>query len=230
MPRLPRFNLPDIPQHVIQRGNNRQKCFFGPDDYRFYLDCLREASSATGCDVHAYVLMTNHVHLLLTPRRDRAVSRLMQSLGRRYVQHVNRHKRRTGTLWEGRYRASPVESEPYLLACHRYIELNPVRARRMVKRPEEYLWSSHHANAYGEGDGWLVSHPLYQGLGRTPAARQRAYRQLFDIALEPGVIREIRESVKQGVVLGGETFREQIEDASSIRATPANRGRPRKSA
>ena len=160
MPRLPRFNLLDVPQHVIQRGNNRQACFFEPDDYLFYLDCLKTAADAAGCDVHAYVLMTNHVHVLTTPRREHAVPRMMQSVGRRYVQYINKKNRRTGTLWEGRYRASLVEAEPYLLTCYRYIEMNPVRARGMVDTPEQYRWSSYHANALGHGDAWLTPHPL----------------------------------------------------------------------
>jgi putative transposase len=227
MPRLPRFNLLDVPQHVIQRGNNRQACFFEPDDYLFYLDCLKTAADAAGCDVHAYVLMTNHVHVLTTPRREHAVPRMMQSVGRRYVQYINKKNRRTGTLWEGRYRASLVEAEPYLLTCYRYIEMNPVRARGMVDTPEQYRWSSYHANALGHGDAWLTPHPLYDALGRTSAERQARYRSLFSDKLGPDTLHEIRQSVNQGVVLGDETFRDQIEAALDVRARPGRRGRPR---
>jgi len=140
MPRRARLNLPDVPLHIVQRGNNRQPTFFSEDDYVFYLACLRESAERHSCDVHAYVLMTNHVHLLVTPYQPDGASRLMQSVGRRYVQYVNYTYRRTGTLWEGRFKASLVESESYLLTCYRYIELNPVRAR-MVEDPTEYRWS-----------------------------------------------------------------------------------------
>lgn len=227
MPRLPRFNLVDVPQHVIQRGNNRQACFFEPDDYLFYLDCLKTAADNAGCDVHAYVLMTNHVHILATPRRDHAVSRMMQSVGRRYVQYVNKRNNRTGTLWEGRYRASLVEAEAYLLTCHRYIELNPVRAHDMAATPGAYRWSSYHANALGRGDAWLTPHPLYTHLGRTPAGRQASYRALFEDTLPAEKLMEIRQSVNQGIVLGGDAFREQIEAALDIRTRPGRPGRPR---
>lgn len=227
MPRLPRFNLVDVPQHVVQRGNNRQACFFEPDDYLFYLDCLKTAADNAGCDVHAYVLMTNHVHILATPRRDHAIPRMMQSVGRRYVQYFNKQNQRTGTLWEGRYRASLVEAEPYLLACYRYIELNPVRARDMAVTPGSYRWSSYQANALGRGDAWLKPHALYTDLGRTPAERQAYYRALCEDKLSAEALSEIRQSVNQGVVLGGDTFREQIETALEIRAKPGRRGRPR---
>lgn len=149
MPRLLRYALPDVPQHIIQRGNNRQPVFFHADDYRFYLVCLQEAAATQGSAVHAYVLMTNHVHVLLTPRWPTSIAKVMQSLGRRYVQYINTTYHRTGTLWEGRYRASLVDAEPYLLACYRYIELNPVRAG-MVQHPEEYPWSSYRWHALGQ--------------------------------------------------------------------------------
>ena len=227
MPRLPRFNLPGVPQHVIQRGNNRQACFFDEDDYLFYLECVQTAAAASSCDVHAYVLMTNHVHLLVTPHQDHAVSRMMQSVGRRYVGRINRRHKRTGTLWEGRYRASPVESEHYLLACYRYIELNPVRAQGIADTPDDYRWSSYHANALGRGDAWLTPHSLYNALGHSPAARQSAYRELFRIPLTVETASEIRLSAHQGVVLGSEVFRERMAQSLNIRATPGQRGRPK---
>ena len=227
MPRLPRFNLIDVPQHIIQRGNNRQACFFDDADYLFYLDCLQSAADNAGCDVHAYVLMTNHVHILATPRRGHAVSRMMQSVGRRYVRHINTRYRRTGTLWEGRYRASLVEAERYLLTCYRYIERNPVRARNLAQAPADYRWSSYHANALGRGDAWLTPHPTYSALGRTPAERRACYRALFDQALPAAALDEVRQSTNQGVVLGGETFRQRIEAALDIRTRPGSPGRPR---
>lgn len=151
MPRLPRFGLLGIPQHVIQRGNNRQPCFADEEDYQFYLECAQTASKRCGCAVHAYVLMTNHVHLLVTPHRKEAVPRFMQHIGRRYVQYFNFRYRRSGTLWEGRYKASLVDTEAYVLKCYRYIEMNPVRAG-MVRGPSDYRWSRHRHNALDAGD------------------------------------------------------------------------------
>lgn len=228
MPRLPRFNIAGMPQHVIQRGNNRQACFYAADDFEFYLDCLRDAAATADCDVHAYVLMTNHVHLLVTPQQDHALSKLMQAVGRRYVRYINRRYQRTGTLWEGRYRASLVDSDRYLLTCYRYIELNPVRARGMVGAPADYHWSSHKANAYGEGGQWLTPHPEYLRLGKTASARQSAYRDLFAEVLPGEVLRDIRQSTSQGVVLGSKRFRQEIQDSLKMRTTPGKRGRPRK--
>ena len=155
MARKPRFNLPGVPQHVIQRGNNRESCFFDAEDYRCYLDALGHASKQCGCAVHAYILMTNHVHLLVTQERRDGVSAMMQSLGRRYVRYINDRHRRTGTLWEGRYKAALVDSERYLLACYRYIELNPVRAG-MVELPGRYPWSSYRYNALGMPDSLVI--------------------------------------------------------------------------
>ena len=174
MARLPRFSLTGVPQHVIQRGNNRQACFAADEDYRFYLDCLRDASQRYRCAIHAYVLMTNHVHLLVTPGETGAISRFMQHVGRRYVQHFNFLYQRSGTLWEGRYKSSLVDAENYLLTCYRYIEMNPVRAA-MVREPVEYRWSSHRANALGHPDSVLTPHALYLPDGDL---RQRAPSRL----------------------------------------------------
>ena len=164
MPRRARIVLPNVPIHLIQRGNNRHACFFADEDYRFYLDWLAKHAGKTGCRVHAYVLMTNHVHLLLSSDKADAPGALMKALGQRYVQYVNRTYRRSGTLWEGRFRSCPIQEETYLLACQRYIELNPVRAG-MVPHPAEYRWSSYRANAQGEADALLQPHPLYTALG-----------------------------------------------------------------
>ncbi len=150
MPRRPRIHLDNIPLHIVQRGHNREPCFFAEEDYRSYLHWLGE----TECALHAYVLMTNHVHLLLTPKQAEAVPRLLISLGRRYVQYVNRTYRRTGTLWDSRYKSSLVQAETYLLTCQRYIELNPVRAA-MVEDPAHYRWSSYRANGLGQPDARL---------------------------------------------------------------------------
>src|SRR5699024_2265711 len=177
MPRQPRYNITDVPQHVIQRGNNRQPVFFAGNDYLVYLEQLGEAAAKHQCDIHAYVLMTNHVHLLMTPHKPDGIAKTMQSLGRRYVYYVNRTQQRTGTLWEGRYRASLIDSTRYLLACYRYIELNPVRAE-MVAQPADYRWSSYRAHAMGQLDALITDREEYLSLGHTPNERQRAYCDL----------------------------------------------------
>ena len=161
MPRKPRFNLIGIPQHVIQRGNNREPCFYAEQDYRRYLNDLREVAKKYRCRIHAYVLMTNHVHTLVTPMMEYGISQMMQALGRRYVYYINKTYKRTGTLWEGRYKASLIDSDAYLLTCMRYIELNPIRAN-MVSHPGEYRWSSYQANAQNGDDPLLDNHPLIQ--------------------------------------------------------------------
>jgi len=170
MGRPPRLELPDVPLHVVQRGNNRAACFFNEVDRRFYLKCLATAALARGCAIHAYVLMTNHVHLLVTPSEAGAVGAMMQDVGRRYVRVINSIHGRTGSLWEGRFKSSLIDSESYLLTCHRYIELNPVRAR-MASDPRDYPWSSYRAHAFGAEDGLVSDHRLYRSLQRPlPAA------------------------------------------------------------
>jgi putative transposase len=166
MPRKPRFQLAGIPQHVIQRGNNREACFRSESDYRRYLDDLAASAEKYTCRIHAYVLMTNHVHLLVTPEHAPGIGEMMQALGRRYVHYINKTYRRTGTLWEGRYKASLIDSEAYFLTCMRYIELNPVRAQ-MVAHPGEYQWSSYCAAAQGRAGALLSPHPIYIELGTT---------------------------------------------------------------
>ena len=220
MPRLGRYFLPDQPQHVIQRGNDRQAVFFSDEDREAYLGWLLAAAKKHGCRIQAYVLMTNHVHLLATPARADSLPRMMQSLGRRYVRYLNDEHRRTGTLWEGRYRAAPIDSEAYLLACSRYIELNPVRAR-MVRHPRDHRWSSYRANA-------LVSpHPLYLTLGRIAAERQASYRALFRERLDEAFIEDVRSATNGGWALGDEAFKRRIARGAKRRAEPLPRGRPR---
>ncbi len=227
MPRRARITLPNVPLHLIQRGNNRQACFFADEDYRFYLDWLAEYAEKTDCRVHAYVLMTNHVHLLLSPGHAGAAGALMKALGQRYVQYVNRIYRRSGTLWEGRFRSCPTQEETYLLACQRYIELNPVRAG-MVEHPAEYPWSSYRANAQGEADALLKPHRLYQALGRDAADRQAAYRELFRHELESGLVDEIRRATNGNFALGNERFAAQVSLALDRRVVPGKSGRPRR--
>ncbi|MGE0560046.1 MAG: transposase [Burkholderiales bacterium] len=178
MPRRPRIHLADHPQHIVQRGHNRAACFFAEEDYRFYLHWLKLGAEKYGCAIHAWVLMTNHVHLLLTPDAPNGISQLMQSLGRRYAQYVNRFYKRSGSVWEGRFKSSLIQAEEYLLTCYRYIELNPVRAD-MVRDPGEYAWSSYRHNGLGRTDVLITEHPLYQQIAATAAERQAGYRALF---------------------------------------------------
>ena len=224
MPRRTRLNLSNLPLHVIQRGNNRQACFFAEEDYRFYLHWLGKGAEKHGCDIHAYVLMTNHVHLLLTPRKPQAASGLMQSLGRRYVQYINRTYKRSGTLWEGRFKASLVNAEEYLLRCQRYIELNPVRAG-MVADPSEYPWSSYRHHALGERKEHIRDHELVVALGMTAPERQEAYRALFRSELDEEAIAEIRKATNQGLVLGGKRFQEEVEGMLGRRVGVEKTGR-----
>ena len=223
MARLPRYVLPGQPQHVIQRGNNRSPTFFAADDYRFYLHCLKSAAELHDCAIHAYVLMTNHVHLLLNPGTATAISKVLQSVGRRYVQYVNYTYRRTGTLWEGRFKAAIIDSDNYLLTCYRYIELNPVRAG-MVTHPSAYPWSSYRAHADGTEDPLIRDHDLYLGLGRTAADRQQAYRDLFTAHLDEAMLSTIRDATNKAWALGNEKFRSAIETALQRRASPLPRG------
>lgn len=227
MARLGRYFLPDQPFHVIQRGNNRGAIFFCEDDYAQYRGWLVEAAEAYGCRIHAYVFMTNHVHLLVTPEREDSLPRTMQSLGRRYVRAINAAYRRSGTLWEGRYRAAPIDSEAYFLACCRYVELNPVRAR-MVRHPRDYSWSSFRAHADGEIDALASDHPVYRALGRGAEARRSAYRALFRGALESGFVNALRAATNGGWALGTAGFAKPIEEATRRRAAPRLPGRPQK--
>lgn len=230
MARLPRIELAGIPQHVVQRGNNRSVCFFAESDYAFYLECLGKASVKYECDVHAYVLMTNHVHLLLTPALAGGVASMMQSIGRSYVRHVNDAYKRTGTLWEGRYKASLIDSERYLMSCYRYIELNPVRGG-MVERAEDYPWSSHTAHIREVPNSLIVDHPLYVALGKDAKERALAYRELFrDQIDDEDDLRMIRSEANRSGVLGGERFKDGIEATLDRRVRPGKAGRPRRTA
>jgi len=226
MPRRPRIHLDGVPLHIVQRGHNREPCFFADDDYQCYLHWLGEALKETGCALHAYVLMTNHVHLLLTPTDARAVPGLLISLGRRYVQYINRTYRRTGTLWDSRYKSSLVHADTYLLTCQRYIELNPVRAA-MVNDPAVYRWSSYRANGLGQPDTRLSPHPLYRALGQDEPERLSAYRAIFRAHPDAAAIDDIRLALNQCQPLGHERFLAKIEHMTGIRRETKQRGRPR---
>lgn len=225
MPRQARLVVPGVALHVIQRGNNRQTCFRSDNDFLLYLLHLRELTSKHGCAIHAYCLMTNHVHLLVTPSAEHALALLMRDLGQRYVQYFNRAYGRTGTLWEGRYRSCITESVSYVLACYRYIELNPVRAG-LADSPGRYAWSSYRANSGNGEDRLLTEHPEYARLGSDLASRQNAYRGLFESTIGPNLLACIREATNGGYPLAGEAFKSQIMLGRGQKLAPGRPGRP----
>jgi putative transposase len=226
MPRLPRLTPIGIPQHIIQRGNNRQVCFNSDEDMAAYANWLYESSLKHEVHIHAWVFMTNHVHLLVTPWQKNGVSRMMQSLGRYYVLYFNKAYRRSGTLWEGRFKSCLVESSEYLLRCYQYIELNPVRAN-MVNSPSDYPWSSYQCNGLGRQSKLITPHEIYQALGITLEERLANYRSLFHSEPEGKVLKEIRHAVNQGMAYGSERFKDEIE-ANQQRRTRLLKTGPKK--
>jgi len=227
MARLPRLWLPDLPQHLIIRGNNRQAIFRSDGDRVFFHRCLVEVSRQHGVRVHAYVLMGNHVHLLATGRAARSISGMIQAAGRRYVSYFNYLYKRTGTLWEGRYRSSVVETDRYLLTCQQYIELNPVRAG-MVSDPLGFFWSSHRCLAQGKADDMVTPHALYEGLATADPERRHRYRMMFDRPISPETMIIIRNSVQKGWALASEEYCRQLALRSGRRAAPLSRGGARR--
>jgi putative transposase len=220
--------LPGIPLHVIQRGNNRTACFFSDQDRAFFLLHLGRLLRPSGCVLHAYCLMTNHVHLLLTAERADSCARLMKRIGQLHTQYVNRAYERSGTLWEGRFRSCLVQAEDYVLACYRYIELNPSRAG-LCSRPGDYRWSSFAANAEGVYDGLVTPHDEYLRLGNGKKERLRAYLELVQSALEPARVEEIRQATNGNIALGGEPFKRRLAAALGRRVERGNAGRPARS-
>jgi len=223
MARLSRLCLSGIPQHIIQRGNNRQVCFGSNEDFAAYAYWLHEFSQKYRIAIHAWVFMTNHVHLLATPETPDGLSKMMQSLGRQYVRYFNCTYRRTGTLWEGRFKSCAVDADNYLLICQRYIELNPVRAN-MVAYPEDYRWSSYRANGLGKSIKLCTAHPVYTRLGSTSEKRAFAYRELFRGHLDEKIISEIRHASNKGMALGNERFKQEVEALTGRRVTELKRG------
>jgi len=228
MARLPRFVLPNQPQHVIVRGTNRADIFCADADYLFYLDKLQLASDKHHCKIHAYVLMSNHVHLLVTPKTEEGLSKFMQMLGRYYVQYFNDTYQRAGSLWEGRYKATLIDSAEYLLTCMRYIEQNPVRAK-IVAHAADYAWSSYAYNALGLANELVRPHLEYVRLGDTPAVRETAYRRLFKHRIADSTLAEIREATNKAWVLGGDRFKRRIQKKLERPVEPSARGGDRKS-
>lgn len=205
MPRRPRKCLPGIPSHVITRGNNHQACFRSELDYYIYIECLDDALERYKVSLHAYVFMTNHVHLLMTPETETGISNVMQSLGRRYVQYFNKRYQRSGTLWEGRYKSSLISDDRYVLACYRYIESNPVRAR-IVQNPGDYRWSSYAFNGYGIADNLVKMHDCYQQLGKRETRRMH-YREMFETQPDRKLESQIRTAAIFSIPLLNKTHK-----------------------
>ena len=209
MPRGPRIVVPGVALHVVQRGHDRRDCFQHDTDYLVYLSNLRELLARTACALHAYCLMTNHIHLLITPSTPESCAKLMRNLGQRYVQYFNRRYARTGTLWEGRFHSCLVESAQYVLACHRYVERNPVRAG-MVRATCDYLWSSHNGHAGRAHNSLLTPHPEYEALGLSAESRQAAYEALCASPDEPAFLAAIRDATHGGYALVSERLKAQL--------------------
>jgi len=222
MPRRARVQIPGYPLHIVQRGHNRASCFLEPSGFELYLGLLNELHASFHCRIHAFVLMTNHVHLLVTPDEPDAASELMRRVNLRFVQAMNRNYGRTGSGFEGRFWSSVVETANYFLTTHRYIELNPVRAG-MVRRPQDYRWSSHATNAFGSPCPFIEPHAEYLTLGRNPDRRHAAYRSLFHEALDDAQLTAIRAALKSNLPYGSDAFIDELESRLGMRL---RRGKP----
>jgi putative transposase len=227
MARTSRFVLPNQPHHIIQRGHDRQAIFVDEEDFSSFLRWLREASRQFKVAIHAYVLMGNHFHLLATPSDVLGLGRMMQWIGRFYVPFFNRKYGRTGTLWQGRFKTSIIDSERYFLICSRYIEMNPVRAG-LVPQPSAYRWSSYAHHVGDRPDGLIADHPLYWAMGNTPFEREAAYKQFMAQPIVQAEVDELNQAVLKGWALGSDAFKKQLEKQSRRRVGPGKRGRPPK--
>ena len=225
MARLPRLTVTGYPHHVILRGNDRQDIFRNTTDYQRMLDLFEQHSREQGVDIHAYVLMTNHLHLLLTPQKEQGLPKMMQAVGRSYVQIFNKVHGRTGTLWEGRYRSTLIQTERYLLACMAYIDLNPVRAT-MVAQPEDYVWSSYGHYAGRRHDRLITPHALYWGLGNTPFAREVAYAEMVHAGIQADQQRALTDATLSGWALGDAKFIAGLKAQTPRRLSKDRAGRP----
>lgn len=229
MARLPRLVIPHQLHHVIQRGNDRQQIFREPGDYVLFSDWLRKSAKQFKVAIHAYVLMPNHLHLLATPSDETGLSRMMQWIGRYYVPYFNHKYDRVGTLWQGRYKTTVIDSEQYFMACSRYIELNPVRAG-IVATAAEYRWSSYAHHVGAQADPLITDHSLYWSLGNTPFDREAAYKALVEQALTASEIAALNEATLKGWILGSDKFKASMERHANRRVSPVKRGRPVKRA
>ncbi len=228
MARTSRIVVPNLPHHIIQQGNDRQPIFRDDEDCQLFLGWMREASRQFKVAIHAYALMGNHLHLLATPSDAQGLARMMQLLGRFYVPYFNRKYDRTGTLWQGRFKTSVIESDQFFLACTRYIEMNPVRAG-LVAHPAEYKWTSYAHHVGDKPDSLIADHPLYWALGNTPFEREAAYKHFMQQPAAQEEIESLRQAVMKGRALGSEQFQIQLEKRMNRRVRPGKRGRPAKS-
>ncbi|HEY6874641.1 MAG TPA: transposase [Geobacteraceae bacterium] len=227
MPRTGRIVIAGYPHHVIQRGHNRQVVFTTEEDYRYYLGNLREWKERLGCRLYAYCLMANHVHLVVDPgERGENLALLMKRVAGRQTGFVNSREKRTGTLWEGRYRSSLVSTDDYFLACCRYVELNPVR-NGIAADPAAYRWSSYAGKVGNGGEDWLDEHPIYQGLGTTVEERQARYRDWARAAAAEGELELLRQAIQRGGLIGGSRFVEEIAARVGRRIELRPPGRPK---
>lgn len=225
MPRKPRFIIPGVPVHIVQRGHSRDPVFFEDADYSAYLGWLKSGVERYHCEIHAYVLMTNHIHILATPRETESITRMMQYVGRHYVPYINHTYGTTGSIWEGRYKAGLIQDEHYLLTCMRYIELNPVRAD-MVCSPADYRWSSYSANVQGNPNELITRHAIYLSLGESLDACCSAYKELFEAHVDLQDLNNIRSSLQTGTPLGNDHFKQKIEAKLGMKVGHSKRGRP----
>lgn len=225
MPRRPRVFLPGQPIHLIQRGHNRSRIFHGADDAKAYLKWLREACAKRGVALHAYALMPDHVHLLVTPKSEPSLPSAMRDVNWRYSRHANAAQGRTGSLWDGRYKACIVDAKEYFFACCRYVELNPLRIG-IAQDPETYRWSSFKSNALGMINPILTPHPLYLSLGTNAAARAAAYLELFDQPLPESTVAAIRAATNGDWALGNNSFEARVTRHAGRNMTPRGPGRP----
>lgn len=226
MPRKARVIVPHMPHHVVQRGHNRKAVFVEADDYRYYLQNLREWKVELGIKVYSYCLMTNHVHLVVEPGDDvTSISRLMKQLAARQTRWVNKQEGRSGSLWEGRYKISPIQRDRYLLQCCRYVELNPVKAR-MVQHAMQYRWSSYRARVGKAELGWLDFEESYLALGANSAERQARYQQFVDLDAHPSETALIQQALSRNQLTGNAAFIDEIELRIGVRIEHRGRGRP----
>jgi putative transposase len=225
MPRRTRMFIPDIPVHIVQRGHNRDPCFLADQDFLYYKEALGEGLNRYKGSLHAYCLMTNHVHLLITPQDKDSIPRIIQHVARQYTLHFNRSYRRSGALWEGRYKASLVNTEDYLLCCYKYIELNPVSAG-MVTTPGEYQWSSYRSNALSAFDKLISAHPIYLDLGNSEQKRKECYQNLFTLDIRESDKALIRRALNKNYPTGDDRFKQKVEAILNRNIGTGNMGRP----
>jgi putative transposase len=226
MPRTARLRIPGLPLHIVHRGHNRKPCFFRDADYLRYLRMLEQSSQQFECEVHAFVLMTNHVHLLVSPREASSISWFMKRVAQEHAQYINKALVRSGALWEGRYYSSHVDCDSYLLSCYRYIESNPVRAA-IAMHPAEYAWSSFRSNALGYPSSLIRPHDVYRSLGSSEQARLEAYRRLFDCSVSDAELDAIRAATRRCRVLGSPDFLQRLESEVGRSVAGSPHGRPK---